>query len=137
MSRREEEKIGRAPTTTPGPKRRIELKGGGRLRSISGVITGAITSLNVTPVKAGAYIDISIAYNAYNPNGSFLNPWKIFIVAKDSAGNKELVKDANVLSDRFSDSGSWRLWQMPAKEITLEVRLYGHDEVVPWNWAWW
>jgi len=108
------------------------------LRSISqGSITGAITSLTVPQVKAGAYIDIDIAYNAYNPNGSFLNWWKIFIVARDSKGNKELVKDANVASDRFVDSGSWRLWKMPSVSIGLEIRLFGHDEIVPWDWAWW
>lgn len=101
------------------------------------MISGKITSFSIKPVKAGEYLDLIIAYNASNPGGSFINPWKIFIVAKDSLGNKEMVKDADVRSDSFSDSGTWRLWKMPASTITLEVRLYGHDEIVPWDWRWW
>ena len=124
MSRQEEEEL-------------ISVKGNPILRSISGIITGSITSLNVPQVAAGAYIDITLAYNAYNPNGSFWNSWKVFVVAKDSLGHKELVKDADARSDSFSDSGTWRLWQMPNTAIRLEIRLYGHDEIVPWDWAWW
>ena len=101
------------------------------------MISGKITSFTVEQVKPGEYINIKMAYDATNPNGSFWNPWKIFVVAKDSAGNRELVKDADVKSDKFTDSGTWRLWKMPAQTITLEVRLYGHDEIVPWDWRWW
>ena len=115
----------------------ISTRGNLILSSISGDITGSITSLNVPQVAAGAYIDITLAYNAYNPNGSFVNSWKVFVVAKDSLGHKEMVKDVDVKSDNFTDSGSWRLWQMPSSAIHLEIRLYGHDEIVPWDWSWW
>ena len=109
-----------------------------KLRRVAqGSITGQITSLSVPQVKAGAYIDIVIAYNAYNPNGSFWNPWKIFIVAKDNLGHKDMAKDADVRDDEFSDSDSLRLFQMPSQSIQLEIRLYGHDELVSWNWDWW
>lgn len=101
------------------------------------MITGEITKLIVKPAKPGEYIDIELAYAAYNPEGSFFDWWKIFIIAKDSLGNKEMVKDADVKSDNFNDSGEWRLWKMPSKEITLEVRLYGHNELEPWDWSWW
>lgn len=116
---------------------RKELQYIGDRQVFQAAITGTITYLDVPEVKAGAYIDINITYNAYNPNGSFWNWWKIFVVAKDSLGNKEEVKAATVTSDRFSDSGSWRLWKMPGQPITLEIRLYGHDEVLPWDWSWW
>lgn len=125
MSRREEEE-------------NISISQDFILHSISqGAITGKITSLTVPQVKADAYIDIIITYNATNPNGSWTNWWKIFLVARDSLGNQELVKDADVKAGSFSDSGSWRLWKMPSKAITLWIKLYGHDEIVPWNWAWW
>jgi len=152
MSRREEaEQVGRAPAATPGspafrphaPKKREgELIASGRLQTggaiSAGVITGSISSLTVDPRQPGEYIDIKIAYSASNPKGgSFLDPWKIFIVAKDNAGNKKMVKDANVTNPTFQDSGTWRLWQMPNTPISLEVRLYAHQEVVPWNWDWW
>lgn len=116
----------------------ISVLAGGNLRRLSfGSITGGIISLSVPQVKAGEYIDITMAYNGYNPNGSFWNPWKIFVVAKDSLGNRELVKDVDVRDDEFSDSGTWRLWKMPSSAMTLEIRLYGHDELVPWDWGWW
>lgn len=120
-----------------GTINRNELQYNGGQVVFQGAITGTITSLVVPQVRATAYIDINISYNAYNPNGSFWNWWKIFIVAKDSLGNKEEVKAATVSSDRFSDSGSWRLWKMPSQPIQLEIRLYGHDEVLPWDWSWW
>lgn len=101
------------------------------------MISGKITSFKIPQVKAGEYLDVTLEYNAFNPNGSFFNPWKIFVVAKDSIGNKEMVKDADVRSDKFTDSGTWRLWKMPNSTITVEVRLFGHDEIVPWDWRWW
>jgi len=153
MSRREEEKnVGRAPAATPGspayrphaPKRRAgELIASGRLQAgtgiSAGVITGSISSLTVDPRQPGEYIDIKISFSASNPKGgSLLDPWKIFIVAKDTAGNKEMVKDANVTNPTYSQTnGSFRLWQMPSTPISLEVRLYAHQEVVGWDWAWW
>lgn len=142
MRRQEENIITQVPRVGPSRSRRDEegivIAGDFGLRSITqGLITGGITSLTVPQVKAGAYIDITIAYNAYNPNGSFWNPWKIFLVAKDSLGNKELVKDATIYSNKFSDSGTWRLWKMPSQNISLVIRLFGHDEVKSWDWAWW
>ena len=110
-----------------------------------GSIYGTISVLTVPPVKAGAYIDIDITYYVVNPNGSFWNPWKVFIVAKDSMGKKEMVKDVTVKDDEYPAGAlsgnlqrdTLRLWQMPNQAITLQIRLYAHDEVVSWNWVWW
>ena len=104
------------------------------IRSISGEITGSISALEAAQVSPESYIDIDLAYSAFNPNEG---RWKIFVVAQDSKGNKELVKDADVQGPDFEDEGSWRLWKMPAETINLEVRLYAHDEIVAWTWAWW
>lgn len=98
---------------------------------------GSITSINIDEVKAGAYLDLDISYRVEDSGASWTDPIKVFLVARDSLGNAELVKDADVRSDPFTDSGSWRLWKMPNQAIALEVRLFGHDEIVPWNWSWW
>ena len=109
------------------------------LRAISGNITGMIASMNVPQVKAGDSLNLTISYNANNPTGGplFGQIWKIYIVAVDSLGNRKIVKDADVKAKEFSDSGNWYLWKMPSERVTLEVRLYGCDEVKPWDWAWW
>ena len=122
-------------------KHDIMTKSGARLRQIGNLsqatLDGAINSLVVPQVKAGAYIDITLNYWASNTEGSLLHAWKIFVVAKDNLGNKELVKDADVRAATFTDSGNWRLWQMPGQAIRLEVRLYALDAIEPWDWSWW
>lgn len=158
MSRREEaEQVGRAPAATPGSpafrphreKRREEVGRAGELiasgrlqvggKAISaGVITGGISSLTADPRQPGEYIDIKISWSASNPKGgSMLDPWKIFIIAKDSTGNKEVVKTARVTNPSIQDTDTLRLWQMPDTPIALEVRLYAHQKMVDWDWSWW
>lgn len=101
------------------------------------MITGKIVSCSIPQVKAGVTIKMDISYSCNNPQGSFLDPWKFYIVAKDDAGNRKLVKTADVRGDYFKDSDSLNLWVMPSKAINLEVRIYGHNELVSWNWNWW
>lgn len=139
MQRRDEDKISRAPAATPGGPAYRPHRERRREEGISaGVIYGSIKSLIVPPRQPGEYIDIEISYEATNPKGaSVLDPWKIFLVAKDDAGNKEMVKDADVVTGTFSETDSLRLWKMPNVPINLEVRLYAHQEIVPWDWSWW
>ena len=100
-------------------------------------ITGSITSLNIPQVKAGQQIVMNISYDCRNPDGSWFDPWKFYLVAKDSLGNKKLVKTADVRADYFKDSDSLNLWSMPSQNITIEIRMYGHNELESWNWNWW
>ena len=101
------------------------------------MITGKIVSCSIPQVKAGAQIKMAITYSCNNPQGSAIDPWKFYIVAKDDVGNQKLVKTADVRADYFKDSDSLNLWVMPSKAINLEVRIYGHNELESWNWNWW
>lgn len=160
MSRRDEaEEIARAPAATPGgpgfrpfgPRRREagELIASGRLSTegisaegiSAGVITGSISSITIAPRQPGEYIDMVISYSASNPKGgSTLDPWRLFIISKDNLGNKD-VHTVGAL-DRITDPSidateTLKLWQMPNEPISLEVRLYAHQELKSWNWDWW
>lgn len=102
------------------------------------MITGDIYKLEVRESIPGKGIAIAVWYKGDNTAGSFINPWKVFIVCKDNLGNKALAKDVVIRSAGFSDSFTQRLWTMPNRTITLEVRLYAHeDSLKGWDWSWW
>ena len=102
------------------------------------MITGNIYKLEVQESVPGKGIAIGVWYRGDNTAGSLINPWKVFVACRDNLGNKKMAKDVVIRSATFSDSFSERLWTMPNKTITLEVRLYAHeDSNIAWDWAWW
>ena len=101
-------------------------------------ITGNIITVEVPRVPAGQPIKVTTECTAHNPDGSFINAWALFIVAKDNAGHRQMLKHYTIHSSIANcPSDTWVLWNMPNTTITLEVRLYGHDETLDWDWNWW
>jgi len=101
----------------------------------SSSIIGNISRLSVAQVKPGDYIDIDISFEASNPGALY---WKLFLVAMDNLGNKELVQATRVLGGSFTKSDRYRLWKMPSQTITIDVRLFGHDDAAyDWHWSDW
>lgn len=118
------------------------------LRLMSGgSIIGGITNLVVPQVEANDYIRLlPIEFWAYNPEGSFWDPWMVYIAAKDNKGNSKMVMDTGVRDDELPPGAlegarqvkEYTLWRMPNTPIKLEIRLYGHvQEGTNWSWAWW
>lgn len=100
-----------------------------------GSITGGITKAEIKEVKTGEYLDLDVAFNGSNPGANY---WKLFLVAMDSVGNKELVQATRVIGSSFTKTDKYRLWKMPSQGVNVEIRLYGHDEAgYRWNWADW
>ena len=101
------------------------------------MITGDIYKLEIRQKTPGKPIVIAVWYSGNNTLGSLLNPWRVYVACKDNLGNKLMAKDAVIRSASLDDSFDRTLWVMPNRTITLEVRLYAHEDTSKvWSWTW-
>jgi len=137
MSRREEEKIGRAP----GPglnRRRIELNPAGfqAIGNISALNPGENTIYDawievngnkVTEVEVGTEFHILVHYISENVGGL---TWLSCVTAKgDGIENYEDTKVAGSTKEHTARLGNMGKNIMPDKDISLRIKLWMHDDM--------